>query len=367
MTSFKKVLDNAYGQLNAGIGTGDTSIVLKSGEGARFPSSAHNDAILTLVQWDTSGTVPVVSKKERVTQTNRSSDTLTVTRSYGGDSAQTFDADDYIYLNVTAGVIEEIQTAVSTLESTAIIADGSNSMDNNTAIKLDNNAGTPVECFKVDASDILQILTLPRLPSGRSISHDNDVVDKKYGTDNWAGNSVSAKTEASAGSGEIFENTDDDDRLSWKDTSNNVRDIVTNIYVGTFTKTLNATGNFDEAITTKGTPRIIELWIQGLLVDGDATGGAYGIHSYIIFEGSTFKFESRLLNDNDDTCTYDSNNLGKQLVTSPATFGTGGGVDHAFDLTISSIGTTGCTIRLANTKTGAPANSPITIGYKITC
>ena len=104
-TSFYKVLDNVYGQLNANIGTGDLTIVLQSGDGARFPSSAHNDAILTIVQWDTSGTIPVISKQERVTQTNRSTDTLTVTRSYGSDTPQSFNSGDYVYLNVTQGVI----------------------------------------------------------------------------------------------------------------------------------------------------------------------------------------------------------------------------------------------------------------------
>jgi len=65
MTSFYKVKDNCYGQLNADIGVADVTIALKTGNGARFPANADNDTILTLVKWNTSGAIPVVSKQER--------------------------------------------------------------------------------------------------------------------------------------------------------------------------------------------------------------------------------------------------------------------------------------------------------------
>jgi len=92
-----------------------------------------------------------------------------------------------LYLNVTQGVIEQIQTAINTLETTAILAGGGNSMDNNVALKFDNQAGTPVEVLKMTTGNIAEFQTLPRLPSARSIAHNNDVVDKKYGDDNWGG------------------------------------------------------------------------------------------------------------------------------------------------------------------------------------
>jgi len=159
--------------------------------------------------------------------TSRATDTLTVTRSYGGDAAQSFDADDYIYLNVTEGVLDQITTAINALENGAIQNDGSIVTDNNVAQGWRNAADSAdIDCFKVDASDILQILTLPRLPAARSISHNNDVVDKLYGDTNWSGNSVATKSEAAAGNGEVFENTYDGNRLNFKDSGSTVHDIM---------------------------------------------------------------------------------------------------------------------------------------------
>jgi len=185
MTSFLKVLDNAYGQLNANISNSDLSVVLQSGEGARFPDAADNDAILTLIKWDTTTDPATISKMERVTLTTRTSDTLTITRSYGGDTAQAFDANDYVYLNLTQGVIEQIQNAINTAETTlttdVILADGTIPLDNNVSLKGRNNADSAnIEMLKVTTGDIVEFQSLPRNPSTRSIVNDYDIIDKAY-------------------------------------------------------------------------------------------------------------------------------------------------------------------------------------------
>ena len=65
--------NNAIGNLNAAIGTGDTSIVLESGDGANFPSLSANQGFHIVMEEG--------DKYEWMVCTARSSDTLTVTRS----------------------------------------------------------------------------------------------------------------------------------------------------------------------------------------------------------------------------------------------------------------------------------------------
>lgn len=117
-----KVEDNAQGQLNAGIASWDTSIVLKSGEGANFPSSW--DYICTLIQFDGSGYEETnVVKREKVLVTARTTDTLTVTRGFDGSTATSFSADDYLVLTVTASLLEDIQDAISNLDTNKLETD----------------------------------------------------------------------------------------------------------------------------------------------------------------------------------------------------------------------------------------------------
>lgn len=173
--------DNAEGQLNSGIGAGNLSIPLKSGEGAEFPvaltgaatslgtSSTLNSTgigatgiavgdfirnntdgsfayvltvsansitttklrggsdntwqnsdtyltnpfIITLEKRVTSDTgVVTVTQLEKVLIKSRSGDTLTVeTRGYDGTTANIFDADDYVALNVESRLQIEIMKA----------------------------------------------------------------------------------------------------------------------------------------------------------------------------------------------------------------------------------------------------------------
>lgn len=84
--------NNAEGTLSAGIGSGDTTIVLTAGHGARFPdaSGAENYFYATLI--DTS------NNKEIIKVTNRATDTLTAVRGQDGTSALAFLSGDRIAL-----------------------------------------------------------------------------------------------------------------------------------------------------------------------------------------------------------------------------------------------------------------------------
>lgn len=71
---------------------------------------AKGTFIVTLVQYDTDGVT--VLKRERVKVTNRVSDTLTVVRGYDGDTAQAFNANDYVQVLVEESQVENLQQAL---------------------------------------------------------------------------------------------------------------------------------------------------------------------------------------------------------------------------------------------------------------
>lgn len=130
------VKNDAYSQLLVGISAGATTIELKVGEGTRFPAS---NFIATLVQYDTSGDPSsAVVKKEKINVTSRSGDTLTVVR--GLDTPTSFDADDFIYLNVTAEVIEDIQNEVERIVDEDIAGLESSKLDANGQLRTGNGA-----------------------------------------------------------------------------------------------------------------------------------------------------------------------------------------------------------------------------------
>ena len=112
------VADNASWNLNAGISASATTITLKTWEGASFPSS---NFIITLVQYTTpSDPTTPVALREKVLIQSRSGDILTVAsgwRGYDWDTWTAFDADDYVYLNVTSKVIEDMQDEITRLET----------------------------------------------------------------------------------------------------------------------------------------------------------------------------------------------------------------------------------------------------------
>lgn len=109
MTTFLVPKNNANGKLNADITDVATSLTLQSGEGARFPS-----------------TYPfhISIDNEILKCTNRSDDTLTVTRAQESTSAAAHSAGVTVAMNVTAQYFTEIQDAVGALAATQVLEAG---------------------------------------------------------------------------------------------------------------------------------------------------------------------------------------------------------------------------------------------------
>jgi len=108
-----KVANNAFGVLNAGITNSDTTIVLKSGEGARFPTLTAGDYFYaTLI--DTSNNLEIVKV------TARSTDTMTVVRGQDGTSARAYATNDRFELRPTAALFSEFAERVTTGKAIAM-------------------------------------------------------------------------------------------------------------------------------------------------------------------------------------------------------------------------------------------------------
>jgi len=144
-----QIKDNAYWQLLSWISAVATTITLKTGNGTRFPtitSGSTPASILTLIKVDWSWNV---LQSEQVLCTNRTADTLTVTRWFNSTTAQAFASDDYIYLYVTASVTQDIQDEIESLWLTKLnITDFNSSKRTNlTANKIlfVNSAGDETE------------------------------------------------------------------------------------------------------------------------------------------------------------------------------------------------------------------------------
>jgi hypothetical protein len=93
MTTWLNVKNNAESALSAAITAAVTSLTLVSGEGSKFPSANFNISI----------------DDEILTCSTRSGDVLTVTRAAEGTTAAIHAAGAIVALNVTAGVIQQLQ------------------------------------------------------------------------------------------------------------------------------------------------------------------------------------------------------------------------------------------------------------------
>lgn len=109
------VKDNAFGRLLAWIWASTTTINMEAWDGLRFPTGNYPATLVKYTtSWDT--TTPIIAS-EKILVVSRSTDTLTVTRWFDGDTPTSFDSWDYIYLNVVSAIIEDIQDEVSRLET----------------------------------------------------------------------------------------------------------------------------------------------------------------------------------------------------------------------------------------------------------
>lgn len=98
--------NNAYGALASGVSDADTSLVLATGQGARFPTPTNGEYFLaTLIAIDGGG---AESAWEIVQVTARSTDTLTVVRAQEGTSATAWPAGTRIELRLTSGTMTRI-------------------------------------------------------------------------------------------------------------------------------------------------------------------------------------------------------------------------------------------------------------------
>ena len=94
--------NNADASLNGAIVSDTTAIVLKDGEGSKFPSPAAGDYFLVTI-FDRLGTTEL--NHEIVKCTSRIGDVLTVTRAQEGTSAKNFPNGACVELRVTAGTL----------------------------------------------------------------------------------------------------------------------------------------------------------------------------------------------------------------------------------------------------------------------
>ena len=92
--------NNADASLNGAIASDTTTIVLKDGEGSKFPSPVAGDYFLVTI-FDRLGTTEL--NHEIVKCTSRLGDVLTVTRAQEGTSAKNFPNGACVELRVTAG------------------------------------------------------------------------------------------------------------------------------------------------------------------------------------------------------------------------------------------------------------------------
>ncbi|MHB8086537.1 MAG: hypothetical protein ACYDHZ_12015 [Dehalococcoidia bacterium] len=99
MTIWLNVKNNAESTLASGITSVATSLTVAAGEGVKFPGSNFNITI----------------DGEILLCTSRTGDVLTVTRAQEGTAAAVHAAATVVSLNVTAGIVSQLQTALNNL------------------------------------------------------------------------------------------------------------------------------------------------------------------------------------------------------------------------------------------------------------
>lgn len=97
--------------------TTGTSLVVASGEGARFPAAPFNATVCP------SGQLPTPANAEIVRVTAVASDTLTITRAQEGSTARTIVAGDLIFAAITAKTLTDIESDYAKAASVATYAD----------------------------------------------------------------------------------------------------------------------------------------------------------------------------------------------------------------------------------------------------
>lgn len=102
-----KVKDNAEAQLQFGISSVATTLVVKEGQGAKFPE------VPFLVVLNKRNSDWEITKSEKVEVSSVNGDQFTISRGYEWTTPSDFSADDFVSLFVLARHIEELQTEVA--------------------------------------------------------------------------------------------------------------------------------------------------------------------------------------------------------------------------------------------------------------
>lgn len=169
---------------------------LRGGSGNTWDNSDEwvvNPFVATFVQYTTTGdATTAVVKREKVLVKYRSTDDLYIgNRGFDGTSATAFDSGDNVYVFVERATIEAMASALRQMQyetERAITKDGARYLDNNTFLKASDAAGTgTVDIIKVDGSDDAIFGVVPQNPAGRTITNNQDMIDKEYFDDNQPG------------------------------------------------------------------------------------------------------------------------------------------------------------------------------------
>ena len=111
------IANSVQSTLAVGLWVSATSLVLASWDGDKMKSGSQK-TILTVVKYNTSWDIDSgIEYSERVIVTNRSWDSLTITKGAFWDTQRSFDADDHVYLTNDVEIIEDIQNETSRLET----------------------------------------------------------------------------------------------------------------------------------------------------------------------------------------------------------------------------------------------------------
>ena len=157
-----KVTNNGFGTISAGITSSATTVVLDSGQGARFPTLASGDFFFgTLV--DTSNNIEIVKV------TARSTDSMTVVRAQDNTSARAFSVGDRFELRPTAALFESLAASTITWQS---------------SIKTSSFTAIAGEAYWVDTSSNTVTVTFP---SSASVGDTIELVDYAR---NWGTNKI---------------------------------------------------------------------------------------------------------------------------------------------------------------------------------
>lgn len=133
--------------------TSGTSLVVGSGDGALFPAVPFNATI-----WPV-GSQPTSANAEIVRVTNRSTDTLTITRTQESTSARTVIVGDQIAATVTAKTLTDIETAGTVKLFDSTLGSDTASIDTGATIPGGYSALEVLIIAKTSAGSIVNVST----------------------------------------------------------------------------------------------------------------------------------------------------------------------------------------------------------------